>query len=284
MTQKTNTGKRRYATKTKMYTRGKARQEALQSNSETEDEYAEAPELGQAISSLRQSPMAVKRKESSTRRKLMVHELSEGTSQTETDTDVTIVRRSPPQSRPRQRLTRRKSKHTRSSQDKGDSEVNSVTDNESVSDPGSQITTGLTQAKETMKSFMDAFMNTMVTMQGMLTSTKRMIQERVSPRLERSNTIVQSEEDQKSNPGSSNSKSKRRSKESMKIPEAESQTQPTCNRDLETVSSQDESSTDDERKSTVSMSTSKLFTKKGKNDNIGTCKLPVYTGTEKWEV
>lgn len=33
----------------------------------------------------------------------------------------------------------------------------------------------------------------------------------------------------------------------------------------------------------VSMATSRLFNK-NKNDNGGTCKLPVYTGTEKWQV
>lgn len=269
-----------------MYTRGKARQEAVLSNSETEDEYAEAPELGQACSPPRQDHSTRKKKEPNARRKLIVHEVTDDTSQNETDTDVTMVQRSSPQSRPRQRLTKRKSNRMKSSQGKGDGQVNQTTDNESASDSGSQLTTGLTQAKETMKSFMDVFMSTMVTMQGMLTSTKRMIQEKVSPRPERSNTIVQSEEDtrSRSSPTNNHSKSKSKSKESVKSQESKSKILPECQNDSETGENTDESTTDDEQESTVSMATSKLFTKKNRQDNTGTCKLPVYTGTEKWQV
>lgn len=141
-----------------MYTRGKARQEALQSNSETEEDL----NLNRlALLSCRVTVM--KRKVLSARRRLPVHEIAE-MSQTDMDSDVTMVAISTSKSRPRQRITKRKSNHVRNI----DGEVNLHTDEESVLETGYQLTTSLTQARKAMKSFMDVFMNTITTMQGML--------------------------------------------------------------------------------------------------------------------
>lgn len=120
-------------------------------------------ELKQASSPLVQGHSVMKRKVLSARRRLPVHEIAE-MSQTDTDSDVTMVAISTSKSRPRQRITKRKSNHVRNI----DGEVNLHTDEESVLETGYQLTTSLTQARKAMKSFMDVFMNTITTMQGML--------------------------------------------------------------------------------------------------------------------